>query len=129
MRALPALLLMVFPAMSQTEGLIGRDWHLVAIDGRPFTAGATLRIEAGGAMSGKAPCNRWSAANRAELPKLSLGAIRSTRMACDRMLEEGAFFAALATMTDARLDRDDRLILTGPNGRTTEFTSLGAIPG
>ena len=123
MRALPGLVLMVVPAMSHAEDLTGKDWHLVAIDGLAFTAGATLRIEAGGALFGKAPCNRWSAVNRAVLPELDPGTIRSTRMACDRMAEEQAFFTALAAMTEARVDAAGSLTLTGADGRTMEFAS------
>lgn len=122
MRALPALVLMVVPTMSHAaEDLTGKDWQLVAIDGLALTAAAKLRIEAGRAVFGKPPCNRWSAANRAVLPKLDPGAIRSTRMACDEMEKEQAFFSTLAAMTEAGRDRGGRLILTGPDGRTMTF--------
>lgn len=82
---------------------------------------ASLRIEEDGTMTGKAPCNSWSTMNRASLPALDLGGIRATRMACDRLEDETAFFAALAAMTEARLEGRRNLILTGPEGRTMEF--------
>ena len=121
MRPLLALLLMVVPAMSRAEDLTGIDWLLVALDGVTFQAETTLHIEPGGAMHGRAPCNRWSAANRAALPKLDLGAIRSTRMACPRLAEEQAFFTALPMMTDARVDDAGCMILSNPDGRSMEF--------
>jgi heat shock protein HslJ len=121
MRALLALLLMVVPAMSKAEDLTGIDWLLIAVDGVVFEAETTLHIEADGAMHGRAPCNRWSAANRAMLPKLDLGVIRSTRMACPQLAEEQAFFAALVGVTDARVDGTGSLILSSPDGRTLEF--------
>ena len=83
MRHLFALALAVIPAMSQAQTPKGIDWQLLAIDGVVFAAEASLRIEADGTMRGRAPCNSWGALNRAALPKLELGAIRSTRMACD----------------------------------------------
>jgi heat shock protein HslJ len=109
--------------MSKAEDLTGIDWRLVALNGVVVEAEATLHIEAGGAIHGRAPCNRWSAANRAILPKLDLGAIRSTRMACPRLAEEQAFFTALAGMTGARLDGAGGLILSNPDGRTMEFVA------
>lgn len=121
MPPLLALLLMVVPAMSKAEDLTGIDWRLVALDGVVFEAETTLHIEADGAMHGRAPCNRWSAANRAMLPKLDLGAIRSTRMACPQLAEEQAFFAALVRVTDASLNSTGSLILSNPDGRTLEF--------
>ena len=123
MRTLLALLLMVMPAMSKAEDLTGIDWLLVALDGVVFEAETTLHIEANGAIHGRAPCNRWSGTNRATLPKLDLGAIRSTRMACPQLTEEQAFFTALAGMTDARLDGTGSLILSNPDGRSMEFVA------
>lgn len=123
MRHLITLAFSVIPAMSTAQTPIGIDWQLLAIDGILFDARASLRIEADGAMRGRAPCNIWGSSNRAALPKLKLGAIRATRMASDRMAEEQAFFDALALMTDARLDDSRTLILTGPDGRSMEFVT------
>jgi heat shock protein HslJ len=123
MRALLALLLTVIPTMPQAQGLTGTDWQLVAIDGVAFPASASLRIDADGTLHGRAPCNSFGAANQAELPQLRLGAIRATRMACPRLAEEEAFFAALSAMTTARQDDSGRLLLTGPGGRTMEFAA------
>jgi heat shock protein HslJ len=103
----------------------GTDWQLLAVDGKvvELDVTATLRIEADGQIGGQAPCNRWSARNGAALPALQLGAIRATRMACDRLAEEQAFFDTLAAMTDMREDGGRNLILAGSDGRTMEFVA------
>ncbi len=123
MRYLLALLLAMIPAMSLAQTPAGIDWQLLAIDGVVFPAAASLRIEADGSIGGRAPCNTWGTSNRAALPKLELGGIRATRMACDLMAEEQAFFDALAAMTDAAFDGHLTLILTGTDGRSMEFVT------
>ncbi|MFP5480226.1 MAG: META domain-containing protein, partial [Alphaproteobacteria bacterium] len=100
---------------------VGVDWQLLAVDGAVVDHAATLRIEADGTLGGKAPCNSWSSQNGAALPDLALRGIRATRMACDRLAEEQAFFAVLEVMTRAEMDEDSHLILTGPEGRVLEF--------
>lgn len=123
MRHLLALVLAVIPSMSVAESPTGIDWQLLAIDGAVFDAAASLRIEADGTMAGRAPCNSWGTSNQVALPKLKLGGIRATRMACSKMAEEQAFFETLALMTEARLDDRHTLILTGPEGRSMEFVT------
>lgn len=121
--ALAALGLTMTPASA--DSLTDRDWQLLAIDGVvvDLTVTTTLRIDASGQISGKAPCNGWSVMNRATLPALELKGIRATRMACDRLAEEQAFFAALGAMTEARLEGGRNLILSGADGRTMEFVT------
>lgn len=99
----------------------GIDWHLLAVDGQVIDYIASLRIEADGTLGGQAPCNRWSSQNTADWPDLALGGIRATRMACDRLADEQAFFAALARMTRLEMDGERTLILIGPEGRRLEF--------
>lgn len=106
---------------ANADGITGRTWELLAIDGVYFEPEATLRIEADGGVTGQAPCNGWGTRNRADLPKLDLRGIRATRMACDRLSDESAFFAALAAMTALELDGERNLVLTGPDGKSMEF--------
>lgn len=108
-----------FAAPGSAETLV--DWQLLAIDGVVVDMPATLRIGTDGSLSGQAPCNGWSAANGATLPDLALGGIRATRMACDRLADEDAFFAVLALMTRLEQDGDRALVLTGAEGRSMEF--------
>jgi heat shock protein HslJ len=123
MRRLLALALTLIPAMSTAQDMTETDWRLLAIDGVVvgYDVAATLRIGADGTIAGKAPCNSYSAANKGPLPTLSLGGIRATRMACDKLDQEQAFFDALSAMAEARMDGSRNLILTGPEGRSMEF--------
>ena len=120
----------LIPSLSLAQELAGTDWQLLAIDGQVLnmSVSATLRIEEDGRLGGKAPCNSWSVQNAAELPKLALKGIRATRMACDRLAEEQAFFDALGGMTEATLTADRtlgtrNLVLAGPDGRQMEFVT------
>lgn len=125
MRCLLSLALALLPVMSHAETpghpITGIDWQLLAIDGSLTTAAASLRIEADGAMSGQAPCNRWFTTNAAPLPDLRTDGIGATRMACDQLAEEQAFFDTLSVMTSVQADGDSNLILTSPDGRSMEF--------
>lgn len=121
MRRFLALVLAVMPTLAPAQTIAGLDWQLLAIDGIRTDAQASLRIEDDGAISGQAPCNRWSVANGAVLPALALAGIRATRMACDRLDDEQAFFDALSVMTALQPEGDSSLILTGPDGRSMEF--------
>ena len=96
-------------------------WRLRAIDGRPVGVRASLRIGADNVLSGAAPCNRYPVANRAKLPALDIGAIRSTRMACPWLDEERVFLETLPAMTAAAPVDGGSLVLTGPEGRRLEF--------
>ncbi len=121
-----AALLAVTTTAACAQDPVGVDWRLVSVDGVAVDYPATLRIEADGGLSGQAPCNSWSSLNGAALPELDVQGIRATRMACDRLGEEAAFFAALEAMTRAEVSEDGRLVLTGPEGRSLEFGSVGA---
>jgi heat shock protein HslJ len=127
MRRLLALALALMPAAAPTQTLaqtVTGTWELLAIDGVFTDTPVTLTIDEGGTFSGKAPCNGFSASNRAQLPALQLGGIRATRMACDRLEEEQAFFDALSVMTEVRLEGLRNLILSAPDGRSLEFVPM-----
>jgi heat shock protein HslJ len=121
MRRLLVLARTLLPGMSPAQTITGIDWQLLAIDGVVTDTRATLRIEADGTLAGAAPCNRWSSMNAATLPALELRGIRATRMACDKLDEEQAFFDALSQMTSMAPDGERNLVLTGPDGRSMEF--------
>jgi heat shock protein HslJ len=121
-----AMSLLGAPVMTLAQIYTDAYWQLLAINGTRTEARATLRIDKDNVLAGAAPCNRWSGSNGAVLPALALGAIRSTRMACDRLAEEQAFFEALAQMTAVALEGERNLILSGPDGRTMEFVPDGA---
>ena len=120
-----ALAMTVVPGMVPAQTITGIDWQLLAIDGAVvgFDIVATLRIEADGTITGQAPCNTFGSKNQGTLPALSLGGIRATRMACDKLAEEQAFFDALSQMTTLAPDGSSNLILTGPGWQTMEFVT------
>ncbi|CAN1575165.1 HslJ Heat shock protein [Paracoccaceae bacterium] len=118
-----AFALAMSPVASPAEPIQDFEWRLLAIDGLLVDASVTtsLRIDAAGQVTGQASCNSYGAQNGAELPAFSLGPIRATRMACDKLTEEQVYFDALALMETMALDGDRTLILTGPQGRSMEF--------
>lgn len=127
MRYVFAVLLAVIPALAGAQSYTGTTWRLLAIDGTLVEARSTLRIDVDNVLAGAAPCNRWQAMNGQPLPALQLGAIRSTRMACDQMAAETVFFNALALMTTVE-QVGESLILTGPDSKTMEFVPDAADP-
>jgi len=124
-RCLPVVLAL-WPTVAPAQSFTDIYWELVAIDGKPTEARTTLRINKDNVLAGAAPCNRWIIfVNEVKLPALSLGPVTTTRMACDKMAEEQAFFDALLPMTLVQPDGDQTLILTGPEGRRMEFVRDG----
>lgn len=127
-----AAALALIPALACGQTIAGEEWVLLAIDGKLTDAEshATLTLEADGKISGNAPCNRYSARNEGTLPELKISAIGATKMACDRLADEQAFFDSLTAMTGIELDGPKNLILTGPDGRSMEFTlaSVSSLP-
>jgi heat shock protein HslJ len=58
---------------------------------------------------------------------LTLGPIRATRMACDQLDVETAYFEAVAAMQQSDLDQG-HLYLIGPEGRIMEFARDAGEP-
>ena len=97
------------------------EWMLVGMDGAEVTLRATIDFSEPGRVSGQAPCNRWFAAQTADLPDFRIEAVGATRMACPDLAAEAAFFEALSLMTRAEITGPLTLRLTGPDGRALEF--------
>jgi heat shock protein HslJ len=97
------------------------EWKLVAINGQPFPAHATLDLATAGKIAGQGPCNRFFAAYDGTLPEFRPGAIAATRMGCPDLAAEVAMFAALDQMTRADVVAPVTLLLTGPDGASMEF--------
>lgn len=127
MRLFPLLSALATGAMvmtactAETKDPTGVEWQLRAIDGKAVDMSATLSVDGTGAISGKAPCNRYSGQNQVSLPEMKVPGFMSTRMACDRLDDEQVFFTALSAMTRMERRDDDTLVLTGPDGRNMEF--------
>ena len=96
------------------------QYHLVELDGEPFTAMATIAFPEAGQVIGQAPCNRYFATQTVPYPWFGLDGIGATEMACADLPAEAAYFAALADMTLAEVV-GDTLILSNPTGRQLVF--------
>jgi heat shock protein HslJ len=120
MRLLFALALIAHPAAAQDP----TTWRLVSLNGADFTARATLSYLPDGTLQGEAPCNSYGAQLAALPPEWSLGPVRATRMACDALQAETAFFTTLSAMTAAS-ETADTLTLTAPDGSSMVFTATG----
>ncbi|WP_116597962.1 META domain-containing protein [Primorskyibacter marinus] len=96
-------------------------WQLSALDGADYSAKATMTLGKGGAITGTAPCNSWSAMQSAPYPWFDLSPIISTRRACPDLQAETAFFTVLSQMTLSEV-AGDTLLLTNDAGREMIFT-------
>ena len=121
--ALLALTACVNPALS-ADPLLRGPWQLTVLNGASFPVSATLWFDENGNAGGQAPCNSFTAPNRATLPDLALTNITATEMACDALADEARFFDTLAAMKTATLQDPDRLLLQGSDGRSMMFQRL-----
>lgn len=123
MRALLLIPLILAACVQAEEKDDPYYWKLVAIDGQPFAARATLAIEDDRAF-GQAPCNRWSGeVQREPFPEWRIRKVVATKMACDDLAAESAFFAAMAAMTHSSVGLG-YLELVDQKGRVMEFVPL-----
>ncbi|MBU2992615.1 META domain-containing protein [Octadecabacter sp. 1_MG-2023] len=96
------------------------EYQLAEIDDAPFTALATISFPEEGRVEGQAPCNRYFATQTAPYPWFALEGIGATRMACENLAAESAFFAALEVMTLSEV-QGGTLILSNVDGRSMVF--------
>lgn len=101
----------------------GGAWRLAEIDGVDFPATATISFGEDGAVTGRAPCNRYSTRQTAPYPWFELGPIAATRMACPDLTAETAFFEALEAMSIAEVS-GETLILSNEEKRSMVFMRL-----
>jgi heat shock protein HslJ len=122
MRPLLALALIASPAMADDAN--PTTWRLVTLNGTDFTARATMVFLSDGTLQGEGPCNSYGGQLSALPPAWTLGPVRATRMACDALQAENAFFSALSTMTAAD-QTTDTLTLSAPDGSSMVFSASG----
>lgn len=108
--ALLAAVVLASPAAA--ADLAPGSWRLALLDGAEFGETATLVIGLDGRIGGQAPCNAWFARGLAADGAL-FGPIGSTKMACDALGLENAFFDALSMMQTAETSPE-----TSPGGLT-----------
>ncbi|MCS0601570.1 META domain-containing protein [Streptomyces sp. LP11] len=109
-------------AVSERHPVTGIDWRVdsVTVDGTTHDAPATarLRIDADGKASGDLGCNRFSARGTVDGDHVTLGQLRTTRMACApaRMEFERTLARTLTTGTLTAHATETRLTLTDGDG-------------
>lgn len=101
-------------------GASGIVWALVELDGKPFTARATLTFPQQGKITGTAPCNGYFASQNAPYPWFKAGPIGTTKTTCPDLNSERLFLSALKQTTLAEI-AGDVLILSDDSGREMLF--------
>ena len=104
----------------------GSSFTVARIDGAPAPAGVTFDVGEGSRVTGRAPCNRYSAQLTQRNGAMTVSGTVMTRMACaeaDRNLAEMRFGNALGSITAARR-LGDGIALIDPEGRER----IGLVP-
>lgn len=83
-----------------------RVWHVQSIDGKPYSAEATLTFPSRNRIEGAAPCNRYFSTNTTAYPWIEIGPIAATRRACPDLAAEQQFFDALQRANIVVIDGD-----------------------
>jgi len=100
-------------------------YRLVEINGTPFAGHATIRFPEEGRVTGRGPCNSFTASQSAPYPWFRLGPLAATRALCPAISAERAYFAALAGMSEAEI-MGGVLILRNDAGEEMVFQAEGA---
>ncbi|MFC5658292.1 META domain-containing protein [Streptomyces nogalater] len=116
--------------MSAREPVTGVQWRVerVTVGGDDLAAPASgsphLRIGADGSAAGNLGCNRFSAPVGVRGDRITFGALRTTKMACDpaRMSFERALARALDGQTLTGAPEHGKLILTSGHGDRVHLT-------
>ncbi|GGP31697.1 hypothetical protein GCM10018980_67350 [Streptomyces capoamus] len=109
-------------AVSVQQPVTGIDWRVdsVTVGGttRHAPASARLRIEEDGSASGNLGCNHFSARATVHGDRITIGGLRTTRMACgeERMAFERALARTLTTGTLTAEREAAALTLTDGDG-------------
>lgn len=95
------------PVSTPLAELDASSWALQQFAGHdlalPEDRQVTLKIE-GTRLGGRAPCNSYGADLTEREGRVTIGPILSSKMACDRLDLEQAYFAALTQVTSVRRD-------------------------
>lgn len=127
MRILLFAFLTQLPFGCQDESISGYTdsatiWTLVELDGTPFPARATITFPSEGKITGKAPCNSYTASQTVPLPWFKIEGLVATEMACPDLNAEQKYFDALTKATLAEAF-GDTLILSNDTGFELVFKS------
>ena len=97
-------------------------FQLAEIDGVPFNSTATISFPEEGRISGRGPCNSYSARQSAPYPWFKISPVMATRQACGALAQEIEFFEKLGQMTQIEV-AGSVLILWGDAGGELVFQS------
>jgi heat shock protein HslJ len=107
----------------QPATLAGTAWRVISVNGQGPVAGSepTAVFEAA-RVSGSAGCNQYGGSYQYDAASgaIALKDLGMTAMACLEQRRndfEGIFFSAINKVTNASLDPEGRLVLTGPGDR------------
>jgi heat shock protein HslJ len=124
--------ILIFQPTEQTMSLNGTAWTLDTWEGASapdqFVPGTTMTAEFNGnGLSGSASCNRYMSQFALDGNQLTIGAIATTRMACQRdiLQQENQFVAALEQTQSYRITPAGKLEIaygTGSNAGVLTFT-------
>jgi heat shock protein HslJ len=86
---------------SNASTLAGTGWTLVELGGKPFVYAeqhpVTMQFDASGdRVFGSGGCNRYNGPYVQDGDRLTFGALAATRMMCENIAGEDAYFAMLA---------------------------------
>ncbi|CAL9305351.1 META domain-containing protein [Streptomyces sp. SudanB182_2057] len=117
-------------AMGASEPVTGVDWRVERVTvgdedlAAPAAASPHLRIGTDGSAAGNLGCNRFSARVGVDGDRITFGALRTTKMACDpgRMSFERALAKALDGQTLTGAAERGRLTLTTGHGDRVHLT-------
>lgn len=111
-RKLVVLILLVGCADADTGAL----WTLQEINGRAVDVPITIDV-ADGSISGKGPCNAYSARQPLPLPWFEVGPIVATKAACEHLGLEQDYFATLSLVRLAEFG--NTVLVLSDAGNTT----------
>ena len=98
-------------------------WELQRLNGQAFAASADLTIRPDGTgVSGRGPCNSYSAQGTIDCSIIALVAIRATRRACQDLGSEQSFFVALWRVSQLAIAGTE-MVLSGPGDIRLDFTA------
>jgi heat shock protein HslJ len=122
------LALLFLSACGKDEGISGYTdtnavWGLVQMNGREVPVGITLAFPSRGKLTGRAPCNSYSGAQKAPLPWFEAASVVSTKRACPQMSLETEYFTTLNAMQFSEAT-GDTLVLNADSGLTLMFKKL-----
>jgi heat shock protein HslJ len=115
-------------ASSGPESLVGPEWALKTIGGKPVVEGTTLTAAFSGdeRVSGSAGCNRYFGSARVAGGNLAVGPLGSTMMACGQngvMEQESLYLATLQAATSYSIQGSELRLGPSENQVTLVFSS------